>query len=93
VDRTELRMLIIDSLVRILPYLEDQFLKSYNLKRTIFGGVTPYSPVEVYGGFGGNICLHLQGRYIRQARCRRHSKCIQVLFSYLMVTFKTASVV
>jgi hypothetical protein len=79
-DRTELQMLIINSLVHVRLCLEDHILNLHDLKRTILWGVTTYSPVEVYGRFGGNDCLHLHCRNVSQARSRLQAKCTRFLF-------------
>jgi hypothetical protein len=44
------------------------------VKSTIFGDITPCSPLKVGLRFGGTYCLHLQGRRISRARYQRESR-------------------
>jgi hypothetical protein len=42
-----------------------------NLKSSIYRNITPCSPLEVNGRFGGTYCRQLQGQKISQARNQR----------------------
>jgi hypothetical protein len=62
-----------------LTYVEFEVITSVVMKSTIFGDITPCSPLKVNRRFRGTFRLHLQGRRISRGRSQRERWQVETL--------------